>query len=219
MKKHVIDIFDKYTNTSCYWAGILATDGCIDVNNTVRLELNSKDLKSIQDFKLDTEAAHEISYRESTDAYSIRFCDVSICESLKENFSVTVGKTLNLEFPILPENMYPHYIRGIFDGDGCLTEFFANRPTASFRVYITSASLQFLQDLQQYLLNSGIIVGGSIQKKAARCWHLQLAIKDSTCFLNYIYLNNNVKDLRYMERKYLKYKKIIIDNNRDKIKV
>lgn len=215
MKKHVNNIFNEYSPISSYWAGILATDGCIDINGTVSLEVSSKDKGTIEQFKEDLNAAHDITYRESTDAYRIRFNDKDICQSLEANFSVTIDKTFLLEFPLLPDDQYPHYLRGVFDGDGCLTEFFFNRPTASFRVYLTSASLGFLEDLRTYLLSKNIITGGSIQKKSASCWHIQLAIKDSTGFLNYIYLNNNVRNLRYMSRKYLKYKKIIVDNNRD----
>lgn len=216
MKKSVSNIFNEYNHISAYWAGFLAADGRIDVNNTIGLELNNKDINSLNLFKSDTCSEHAICYRESTDASSIRFIDPSIAESLKYNFSVTVDKTHNLEFPILPEDMYPHYIRGHFDGDGCFTEFFNNRPTASFRVYITSGSLEFLSDLALYLRTLGITKGTSISKKATNCWHIQYAIQDSTNFLNYIYLNNSCLNIRKLERKHKKYLDIIVNGNRAK---
>lgn len=219
MKKNVYNIFNEYTSTSSYWAGLLAADGRLDVNGTIGLELSDKDSYLIEQFKQDVNSEHAIYYREATNAYSIRFSDADIQNSLKYNFSVSADKTFNLQMPLLPEQMYPHYLRGIFDGDGCLTEFFNNRPTASFRVYQTSGSYEFLFQLLEFLQTNNICVGGSIQKKAANCWHLQLAIKDSSGFLNYIYLNNNISNHRYMVRKYDKYRKIIVENNRDKIKV
>lgn len=219
MKKNVSNIFNEYTPNSSYWAGLLAADGRIDVNSTIGLELSEKDKYLVEQFKTDCSSEHAIYYRDATQAYSVRFTDTNICDSLKLNFSVTVNKTHSLELPLLPEDMYPHYLRGIFDGDGCLTEFFNNRPTASFRVYQTSGSLEFLQQLLEFLRCNNITVGGSIQKKASNCWHLQLGVRDSTSFLNYIYLNNNVNQHRFMLRKYEKYVKLIINNDRDKIKV
>lgn len=213
MKKYVNNIFNSYTKESCYWAGFLAADGRIDINHTIGLELNGKDKSTILQFKNDLVSDHAIYYRSETDAYSIRFCDKEIAESLAYNFSVTVDKTHNLHLPILPEAMYPHYIRGHFDGDGCFTEFFNNRPTASFRVYITSGSLKFLQELAEFLINMNVTSGSSISKKAANCWHIQYGIKDSTSFLNYIYLNNT-EESHKLDRKYAMYKRIIVDGQR-----
>lgn len=214
MKKQVNNIFESYTPISAYWAGFLAADGRVDSNSTIGLELNGKDVDAVTQFKKDMGAEHDITYRESTNAYNIRFCDNSIKESLEYNYAVTVDKTHSLQFPLLPDDMYPHYIRGHFDGDGCFTEFFNNRPTASFRVYITSGSLHFLEDLANFLVSIGITKGKSISKKAANCWHIQYGINDSTAFLNYIYCNNTDSNIRKLARKYDKYKTIIVDGIR-----
>lgn len=216
MKKYVKNIFNEYNDISCYWAGLLAADGCIDTNGTIRLELEGKDKNTVENFKEDCCSEHAIGYREETNAYSIRFNDHEIIEALKFNFNVTTDKTFKLQFPILPIDMYPHYLRGFFDGDGCFTEFFNQRPTASYRVFLTSGSLEFLEDLLDYLRKQTIIKGGSIVKKSANCWHMQLAISDTNGFLNYIYLNNCVSSHRFMTRKYNKYKQIIIDGIRQK---
>jgi len=216
LKKSVTNIFNDYNSISAYWAGLLSADGCIDTNGTIRLELNEKDLTLVELFKADMLAEHDISYRESTKAYSIRFLDKSIAESLKYNYNVTVDKTHNLELPIIPNQLYPHYIRGFFDGDGCITEFFNNRPTSTFRVFLTSGSYIFLESLLSLLKSINIVSGGSIIKKAAHCWHIQLGVKDSSSFLNYIYMDNKVSTLRYLERKYKLYEKIVVNNIRQK---
>lgn len=214
MKKQVNNIFESYSPTSAYWAGFLAADGRIDVNSTVGIELEGKDLDAVLQFKEDMGSDHNIGYRDSTNAYSIRFCDPDLKYSLEYNYAVTVDKTHNLQFPLLPDNMYPHYIRGHFDGDGCFTEFFNNRPKASFRVFITSGSLVFLEDLADFLITIGITKGRSIVRKAANCWHIQYGINDATAFLNYIYCSNTDNSIRKLARKYDKYKNIIVDGNR-----
>lgn len=201
-------VFENYTEESCYWAGLLAADGCIGVNGTIGLELNDKD--AVEEFKKFCSAEHIVS---STikNSYRIRFVSEKIQQDLLYNFNVSTDKTFNLTVPLLPSSkLYANYYRGFFDGDGCLTEFFNNRPTASFRVFLTSGSLEFLQETLLLLKNLNIIKGGSIQNKAASCWHIQLAINDSISFLNWIYDSKGYS----LERKYEKYYNLIVLGNR-----
>lgn len=216
MKKALNEtVFENYTQESCYWAGFLAADGCIDVNGTIRIELAGKDKEHVYLFKEFCESDHLVSHNILKDSYKVGFCSKPIKDSLFYNFALTINKTHELLFPMLPTiSNYRDYIRGFFDGDGCLTEFFNNRPTASFRVFLTSGSLNFLEELLSFLRYNKIIVGGSIIKKATNCWHIQLAIKDSTSFLNWLYTDSTL----YLFRKHYKYTDLIVNNNRAKIK-
>lgn len=214
MKKEVDhNTFSNYTQESCYWAGFLAADGCIGIDNTIRIELGGKDKDHVFKFKEFCKSEHTVSYNEIKNSYKIGFCSPSISSDLYYKYAVTVNKTHELILPLLPnlEN-YRHYLRGFFDGDGCITEFFNNRPTATFRVFLTSGSLQFLEDVLELLRIESIIIGGSIQKKSANCWHIQLGVKDSTSFLTWIYKDANI----YLVRKYDKYINLIVNNNRAK---
>lgn len=209
-------VFNQYTKESCYWAGFLAADGCIDINGTISFELKEEDNSSIIDFKSFCKANHDISYNSRNHSSRIRFVSKEIKEALEYNFSISVNKTHNLEVPLLTELwQYAAYYRGFFDGDGCFSEFFNNRPTASYRVFLTNGSLSFLENTLILLRDNNIISGGSIQKKAANCWHIQLAIKDSNTFLNWIYSVEGP----YLSRKYDKYASIILQGNRAKWKV
>lgn len=206
IKSRDSSVFAKYTEESCYWAGFLAADGHIDINGTIGLEVKEKEV--IERFKDFCSATNEISHNLVRDSYRIRFVDMSMQQDLLYNFNVSSDKTFNLSLPLL--SSYPSYFRGFFDGDGCLTEFFNNRPTASFRVFLTSGSLGFLEETLSLLRELSIIKGGSIQKKALNCWHIQLAIKDSTNFLNWIYGPDGPR----LDRKYSKYHNLIVLNNR-----
>ena len=205
--------FSEYNQESCYWAGFLAADGCIDVNNTIRIELAGKDMEHVQKFKDFCGSEHSVSHNQLKNSYKIGFCSPAIASDLYYKYAVTVNKTHELLLPLLPEiEFYKHYIRGFFDGDGCITEFFNNRPTATYRVFLTSGSLTFLEELLELLKNSNITLGGSIQRKAANCWHIQFGVKDSASFLTWIYSGATV----YLPRKYDKYVNLVINNNRAK---
>ena len=214
MKKKLNDqAFNEYNQESCYWAGFLAADGCIDVNNTIRIELAGKDMEHVQKFKDFCGSEHSISHNKLKNSYKVGFCSPAIARDLYYKYAVTVDKTHGLILPLLPElKDYKHYVRGFFDGDGCITEFFNNRPTATYRVFLTSGSLSFLEELLHLLKCNSITVGGSIQKKAANCWHIQFGVKDAASFLNWIYSDATV----YLPRKYDKYLNLIVNNNRAK---
>jgi len=214
MKKEIDETaFKEYTQESCYWAGFLAADGCIGKDNTVRVELAAKDKDHVFRFKQFCKSEHLVSHNDKKDSYKVGFCSPIITSDLYYKYAVSVDKTHNLILPLLPNlDNYQHYLRGFFDGDGCITTFFNNRPKATFRVFLTSGSLVFLQEVLQLLISESIVVGGSIQKKAANCWHIQFGVKDSTSFLNWIYNGATV----YLPRKYEKYVDLIVNNNRAK---
>lgn len=205
-------VFDSYNEKSCYWAGFLAADGCIDVNGTIRIELAGVDKQHVYDFREFCESVHSISYNAAKNSYKVGFCSPSIKEALYYNFSLTVDKTYNLMFPLFSEEwQYKAYLRGFFDGDGCFTEFFNNRPMASFRVFLSSSTLNFLENILLYLRSINVIVGGSIQKQGKKdAWNIQLGVRDATAFLNWIYSIDGPK----LERKYNKYVHIIVNGNR-----
>lgn len=205
-KKYVDDTcFNTTTNDSCYWAGFLAADGSVDINNTISFELKDKD--AVVAFKEFTKSEHEIGEATTKSSYRIRFISSSICKDLLYNFNISVNKTHNMHIPLFADlNNYAAYYRGFFDGDGCFTEFFTNRPTSTYRVYLTNGSLDFLEETLVFLKEKSIIKGGSIAKKANNCWHIQLAVKDSESFLTWIY---SVPGYR-LARKYDKYYNAIV---------
>lgn len=189
-KKEINDnVFAVYTPESCYWAGLLAADGHIDINGTIGLELKDEDSYLIEEFKEFCGSSHDISSNSIKHSRRIRFVSKKLQEDLLYNFSVSVDKTHNLQLPLLEYEHYKDYFRGFFDGDGCFSEFFNNRPMASFRVFLTNGSLYFLEETIHILRKFNVIQNGSIQQKAKNCWHIQLAISDSISFLNWIYLS------------------------------
>lgn len=214
-KKEVKDnVFSEYTYQSCYWAGLLAADGNIDINGTIGLELKEEDSYLIEEFKSFCESSHDISFNIIKKSKRIRFVSSEMQNDLLFNFAITTDKTHKLEVPLFNELwQYKQYYKGFFDGDGCFSEFFNNRPLASYRVFLTNGSELFLTDTLNLLREFKIIKTGSIQKKAINCWHIQLAVGDSTSFLNWIYEDNKPP---FMTRKYLKYKNIIVDGNRSR---
>lgn len=116
------DVFSKITPESCYWAGFLAADGCID-NHTLKIEISDKDREHLEKLKSFLEFSGDIKTSIKKEKLYVRLnvTSVKIVEDLKNNFGIVPRKTFCLEPPpnVNNENIR-HFIRGLIDGDGCI---------------------------------------------------------------------------------------------------
>lgn len=132
--------FNTDTESSLYWAGFLAADGCIIdklIKNkryfsNLRLALGSGDLAHLEKFKDSLKSSQEIKFivvknskrdPKWNDSESIRFDihSVELCRSL-ERFNIIPRKTHIYTFPdwLIEHSDVNHFMRGYFDGDGCI---------------------------------------------------------------------------------------------------
>lgn len=114
-----------------YWLGFLTADGCIFKNRpSIRLALSEKDYAHVEKFKKALKSDHTITIVPAggyTDKNGKHSMAASITIQNKKlyndliNLGFTSAKSLNEKPVELPENLIPHYIRGIFDGDGWIS--------------------------------------------------------------------------------------------------
>lgn len=99
--------------------------------------------------------------------FTIYFSSKTLCEDLSR-LGATKAKSLTLTFPeFIPEYLMPHFIRGYFDGDGCVWDGkrktmtvkdttkpcgFRERIVHNVKFTFTGNSL-FIIKLQEYLIN------------------------------------------------------------------
>lgn len=116
-----------------------------------------------------------------------------------ESYGMLKNKSLILEFPEwLNENLYPHFIRGYFDGDGCIS-FAKTNKTFSVEIIGTSSFLQFIQSLCKKQGMKTFIISKNSSNIVSRFGFTN--IKDRISFLNWIYTDAHLK----MDRKHQKY--------------
>lgn len=122
-------------------------------------------------------------------------CSVKMVSDLSK-YSVTQRKTYTAEIPHIRQELMPHLIRGIFDGDGCIS---SNR--ISF-----AGNIQVLSELQRYLeenihINKTTILGRdhiSKTNEKTTCYKFSFSSKkDVTNFYHLIYDNATI----YLSRK------------------
>lgn len=126
---------DINTEEKAYWLGFIVADGCITEkisfnkktsNKQLQISLAIKDKQHLEKFKAALEYSGDIKIRKKSSGYanfegcSIVICSNKLCNDLAK-WGVTPRKTFNCKFPYnIPTNLYKHFIRGYWDGDGHL---------------------------------------------------------------------------------------------------
>jgi hypothetical protein len=147
------DVFSSYTKESCYWAGFIAADGHIRRGrNTLSIKLAITDYDHLVKFKQFIGTTNEIKC--NNNYCYIDITNPHIVADLNTNFLIENNKTFTLRFPFVPYEMQSHFIRGFFDGDGCITK------TTTITTSFTCASPMFMDELKKLIFTLGIRLKG-----------------------------------------------------------
>jgi len=123
------NFFNEPNLENCYWAGWIASDGNI-LKNRLCLRIATYDKQVLLNFKesinsTNTAKDRQTKFKNDIQNYSseIYIYSESICKKLKEHWNITAKKSLTLRPPkdYITENLALAYIKGYFEGDGCLT--------------------------------------------------------------------------------------------------
>ena len=210
------------TPNKAYILGFLYADGYNNrVNNTIVLSLSQKDediLTQIRDEIGSDKPLYYIDYVNKYDGVERHMVNMTLASShmcdMLEKWGMHQNKTFNINFPeFLDDELYSHFIRGYFDGDGCACIVKDNRNNKiRYRLQVTMmSSLLLCKGMEEHLLQEGIIFhtnhptgkselnglirsGSNIQTKK---------------FMEYIYKDADL----YMDRKYQVFKEYF--NNKD----
>ena len=127
LNESVFDTID--TEEKAYWLGFLMSDGYNhETHSQVSLRLQAGDKEILEKYKIFLETDVPIyTFKRLTPEKKIEreYCEVTVssphlCKALSK-LGCVQAKTYILEFPKLPKNLLQHFIRGYFDGDGCLS--------------------------------------------------------------------------------------------------
>ena len=207
-----------------YWLGFIAADGWITVNEksnagTVGIELQYRDINHLKKFNKSICGNYKIDTLDKTCEVSpcpdrvhkmcrIRIFSIDMVNDLYK-FGITKDKTYNFHMPNVPENLIKHFVRGYFDGDGCVRT--RDRKLASGQIVkyplcdFSSVDINFLEELRQYIYDK-LGICSYIYTEESGCRRLCIHKNEHTmAFLNYLYNDAKI----YLDRKYEKYLSIM----------
>lgn len=215
------------TKNKSYILGLLASDGTIYKRNNncqglIQLKLKEEDEYILKDILQDMDSTYPVNKINNNGFYQSLF-SISSEQMYKDliNIGIKEKKTWNMNLFDILDNITKEFkfdfIRGYFDGDGCITELKNNQIS---KVHISFScpfnfAKQLKEELKKYEIDSKIFIDNHKNYSNLFCNLEILGTLNKYCFLKFIYSNlSSNKDL-FLKRKYQKAIKFIkaVENN------
>jgi intein-encoded DNA endonuclease-like protein len=213
-KKYNRAFFKTWSPEMAYILGFLFADGNIikTKRNTHFVSLYTNDLALLSAIKRSLKSEHKLSKSVSKVGgicYKIQIGSKEYFSDLV-NLGLIENKARRMKLPIVPLSYQGDFIRGYFDGDGCVWfgNIHKNRKTKTLSILVcfTSASINFLKEIK-FLLNTLGLNGGSVfESKKGNYGRLNLSTQDSLKLYEIMY---NKSDKLFLSRKKLVFEKFI----------
>ncbi len=211
------DFFKKWSSEMAYVLGFFAADGSMLCNNRGAhfIEFTITDRVILEAIRNAVGSTHKITRRERNKGvwktqYRLQIGSKQwYADLLRLGF--TQNKSNTLKFPKIAKRYFGSFVRGYFDGDGCV--YFKKHRVKHritkiwvFITLFTCGSYSFLEDLHARLLKSGI-KGGHISRKKSG-YDMGFSRYDSLALYRLMYHTAEVSNM-FLPRKRKKLERAI----------
>ena len=227
-RKNINENFFKiWSPKMAYVLGLILADGTIeDVRKSSRtcyLAFTSIDKSLIKQVKKTLSSVHNIYRRKPrtqtfsdgksyhcAETFILRVGNKRMFQDLI-NLGVIPRKSLRLKLPMVPNQFFNYFLRGYFDGDGCVSVYQKQkRVTKRIQVIFTCGSPQFLKELSSKI-DRLISIGGGAIFSNSRAFKLSYKKMASFEFLSFMY--KRLDKAPYLARKYNTYQSFLHHNS------
>lgn len=177
-----------------YATGLFCADGHLSIDGR-HLDFTSKDFQQVQNFKRVfnltapiTKKAREKSGEKKY--FCLKFSDVGLYRFFQE-LGVPQQKSLNIGKLRISTELFPDFLRGVFDGDGSIGMH--NHPESEkkqIKIRIASGSVGFLNWINSMLKKGGLCSGQV--SFGCRVFHLTFCKRDSLRLIPFIYYRDDL---------------------------
>ena len=202
------NFFEKIdSEEKAYFLGFICADGCIG-DKRLSFCLNIIDIDVLYKFKdiiKTTAPVSSITYTDKRNNTKINSSGIQIYSKQMINdlnlLGVTKNKSRCLNLPIIPDDLFKHFLRGLFDGDGHVSSQCSLISTQECLLSIT-----------KILKKNNININDFIETidKEKNVYKIFIG-KDRIKFLDFIYKNSNI----FLKRKYYAYTNEINKHNNE----
>ncbi|MBI4125330.1 MAG: hypothetical protein HY609_06415 [Deltaproteobacteria bacterium] len=204
--------FDSWTPESAYILGLLMADGTLTTNprGSRYVEFLSTDRELVDLFRSLLKSNHKISLKKRPPnkkwkpTYRIQVGNKYMLSRLSN-----IGLSQKSCVPRMSKRYYRDFVRGFFDGDGCVisSTYYSmerNKRRPYLQVVLTSKYRKFLQQLHSGLEKQANLQGGSLYK-GSRAYRLRYSQRDVLKLEPFLY--KGVKKRLRLQRKYKIFQK------------
>lgn len=208
-------IFDSIdTEEKAYWLGFIYADGSISSQNgrySFELSLKGEDINHLHKFNsfMKYDGNNVKLGKSSCNGKIFTRCrwvagNKHLWETLN-NYGCVPNKSLVLKFPkeeiFKDKSLIRHFLRGYFDGDGCIS--------INKKDQISCSVLGTKKFLEKYLEYCPDNIGIQIKQHEGRVSVFSYSTKRAINFAEFLYSDSNI----YLDRKYNRYKFAVLQRN------
>lgn len=214
----VDDTFFEHIDTEekAYWLGFLYADGCVlDYRNKPKSNFKCLTMSLAEHdeghmYKMNESMTSNYPIKHGTSNgygyYKVSICNTKICDDLIK-LGCVPRKSLILKFPsidVVPNNLVHHFIRGYFDGDGCISHHSENAKTKAY-IFGFVGTKHMIDEIQE-ILHSELGLTKTKQQPCGKAIQTQWGGRENCRkFYEYAYKDATI----WLDRKHDKFNKII----------
>jgi len=140
------DYFEKIdTEDKAYFLGFIVADGSV---NEVRLNISQKEPDILYKFEKFIKLKDGVRKHTKRNIHFLNLTSSKLITDLN-NLGIYQNKTMIVKYPNIPKELEHHFMRGVFDGDGCISihkrREDSRDTTDRGQVNICSGSIDFIQ--------------------------------------------------------------------------
>lgn len=140
------DYFEKIdTEDKAYFLGFIVADGSV---NEVRLNISQKEPDILYEFEKFIKLKDGVRKHTKRNIHFLNLTSSKLITDLN-NLGIYQNKTMIVKYPDIPKELEHHFMRGVFDGDGCISihkrREDSRDTTDRGQVNICSGSIDFIQ--------------------------------------------------------------------------
>jgi len=206
--------FKTWSNDMAYFLGFICADGHIATHrNMLSIQLNTKDLHILENFKVFLNYDGKIYFRKDLPSANLWVISKQITQDLM-NFGLTRHKSQELKWiEQIPEQYVSHFVRGYFDGDGHVGLAQDSNPNKKKIICKLVSTLPFIERLKKEFEKIYGKEIGSIKDNGSYFELYYSGQQSAIKFLEWIYIDSNENNR--LKRKYDIYQNYIAHLNDD----
>lgn len=203
--------FETWTPGMAYTLGFIFADGNINKAGThLAFAQHERGKDSLDQIRTDMSVVTEVTpiirkpdprCKTNDPVYRLRICNKNIVESLTDLHGIHPGKSSrNDPMPNIPDNMFHHFVRGYFDGDGSISRSIRGVWTAGL-----VGSHQFITQMRDRICDVAIMEPKSITRRAAYSTTAWTRRRDVMNLAYFLYPWREQYSYMFMRRKQQKF--------------
>lgn len=196
------NFFKKWSQEMAYVLGFIFADGSLEDAYYLRgqyLRIHNTDYELVNKIKKALKSEHKITclpaFGNRKMRFMLRIGSHVIFKDLGK-FNLHPNKSLDLDLPGIPKKYFSSFLRGYFDGDGCVH---IERPKNILKVIFTSGCKNFLLELSS-MISKNMDIKLRRVVDSQRSYQLRYSQRDGLIILGHLY--KNIESKLYLIKKY-----------------